>query len=162
MTSRATRRVDKKRAAAEQLLGPGTVLRAYSSGAGHARWSGDLTALVGGFVLALVVSVLAFHVFVFPGVLLIVAAYLLFRPRLAIAVGAGGAALLRESIWTGRPYRVLEVHALSELPAHDLAAGDGKRITVALGAERVTVRRADYLRLQQAASELAASSTPGR
>jgi hypothetical protein len=130
---------DKHAASAAKLLPPGSNIRAYVVGRGHARMATG--ALVAGaiFLAAFVVALLLGYVLI-PGVLLLIFVIYQVRPPRSVVVSDQGLAVLGRSMWTGRPSSVVAL-----LPLAPLSSPTPKgKVTLALGPERITLTRAEF------------------
>ena len=141
---------EKQAKSALALLPPGTTIRAYAVGRGHARMTVGAGVVGGLFVVAFVVGLL-FGVVLIPGAALLIYVFYEMRPPRGIAVSDQGTALLGRSFWSGRPSKVLAL--LGPLPVSAVAP-TGKA-TLPLGDERVTVSRASFAMLAAATNATA-------
>jgi hypothetical protein len=142
-----TKRQCKKLDAARGLADPRSQIVAYGSGTGHARISTGLVGLVVGFVVVFVVVLVAVHVALIPGVVLVVVAIGLVRPKRGVARTPDAILVFHESVWNGTPNRLILSAPVASLSAAGAANNGASRVTVLLGTERITLKAADFDRL---------------
>jgi hypothetical protein len=135
-----SRRQYKKLEAAGQVAEPGTAILAYGSGTGHARMSKGFVGLVVGFAALFVVLLAAVHVVLIPGAVLVVVAIGLIRPKRGVAVTPDAVLVFHESIWNGRPTRLILSAPATSLSASS-GSNDASRASLLLGTERITLKR---------------------
>jgi hypothetical protein len=97
----------KKLAAARRVAESGSEILAYGTGSGHARLSKGLVGLVVGFAVLLLVVLVLVHVVLIPGVVLVVVAIGLIRPKRGVALTPDAVLVFHESIWNGKPNRLI-------------------------------------------------------
>jgi hypothetical protein len=147
MSKKQHKRLD----AARQLAEPGTEILAYGSGTGHARMSKGLVGLIVGFALLFVVVLVAVHVVLIPGVVLVVVAIGLIRPKRGVAVTPDAILVFHESIWSGKPNRLILSAPAAALSASSGATTGTSRASLLLGTERITVKSNAFELLLRAA-----------
>jgi len=150
-----TRTRNKGAQSALALLPPGTSMRAYVSARGHARLTNE--AIIGGAIFAaiFVVALLLGYILI-PGGLLLFFVINHTRPLRGVAVTDQGIAVLGRSVWTSRPNKVLALLP----PAAIGGAGSSGSVTVALGNERLTFPRKEYVLLAQATASMPRGPMP--
>jgi len=148
-TDRMSKRQHKKLEAARRLAEPGSQIVAYGTGTGHARISTGLIGLLVGFAVLFVVVLVAVHVALIPGVVLVVVAIGLVRPKRGLALTPDAILVFHESMWNGTPNRLILSSPVSSLSAAAAASG-ASRVTVLLGTERVTLKAPEFDRLLRA------------
>jgi hypothetical protein len=157
--NRISRRQQKKLDAARRVTESRPEVLAYGTGSGHARLSKSLIGLVVGFaVLFLVVLVLA-HVVLIPGVVLVVVAIGLTRPKRGVALTPDAVLVFHESLWNGKPNRLILSSPASSFSASHPNIG-GSRVSLLLGTERVTLKANEYKRLLRAVAPPAVEPPP--
>jgi hypothetical protein len=144
--------------AARRVAEPGSEILAYGTGTGHARMSRGLIGLVVGFVALFVVVLLAVHVVLIPGVVLVVVAIGLIRPRRGVAVTPDGVLVFHESMWNAKPNRLIFSGPAASF--HTPTSSTGSRVSVLLGPERVTLKTTHYERLLHAVAPPALELPP--
>jgi len=130
---------DKGTAVAQSLLPPGTTIRAYAVGRGHARLSTG--AILAGviFLVGFIIGLLLGYILI-PGALLLVYVIYEVRPPRVVVVTDSGLALLTRSFWRSRPGKVLAL-----LPAAPIYPDTGSgSVPLILGPERVTLSRHEF------------------
>jgi hypothetical protein len=150
------KRQSKKLDAARDVAEPGTEILAYGTGSGHVRISKGLIGLFVGFVLLFVVVLAAVHVALIPGVVLVVVAVGLARPKRGVALTPDAVLLFHESIWSGKPNRLLLSSPVAALSASGGQSTGTSRVSLLLGSERISMKRGEFEPLLRAA----ALSTP--
>jgi hypothetical protein len=123
---------------------------AYATGTGHARISKGLVGLVVGFVVLFVVVLVAIHVALIPGVVLLVVAIGLIRPKRGVAVTTDAVLVLHESMWNGTPNGLIVSSPVAPLSGSAAGGTGGPRVSVLLGTERITLKRDEIERLLRA------------
>ena len=151
-TDRMSKRQQKKLDAARGVAEPGTEILAYGTGSGHARMSKGLIGLIVGFGLLFAVVLVAVHVVLIPGVLLVVVAIGLIRPKRGVAVTPDAVLVFHESIWSGRPNRLILSSPAAALSASGAPSTGGSRVSLLLGNERITLKRSAFEPLLRAAA----------
>jgi hypothetical protein len=151
-SDRVSKRQQKKLDAARGVAGPGTEIFAYGTGNGHARMSKGLIGLIVGFGLIFAVVLVAVHVVLIPGVVLVVVALGLIRPKRGVAVTPEGVLLFHESIWNGRPNRLILSSPTAALSATGSPSTGTSRVSLLLGNERITLKQAEFEPLLRAAA----------
>jgi hypothetical protein len=150
-TNGMNKRQEKKLAAARGLAEPGAEILTYGTGNAHARLSKGLVGLVVGFVALFVIVLVAVHVVLIPGVVLIFVAIGLIRPKRGVALTADSVLVFHQSMWSGRPNRLILTAPISSFPIA-VAPGTGRSgVSLHLGSERITVKTHEYERLLRAA-----------
>jgi hypothetical protein len=149
-TERMSRRQYKKLDAARRVTDGGEDVLAYATGKGHARISKGLICLVVGFAALFVVLLAAVHVVLIPGVVLVVVAIGLIKPKRGVAVTPDAVLVFHESIWNGKPNRLVLSAPAAELSAANLASTGAPRASLVLGAERITLKTEEFERLLRA------------
>jgi hypothetical protein len=150
-TYEISKRQQKKLDAARGIAGPGTEIFAYGTGNGHARMSKALIGLIIGFGLLFAVVLVAVHVVLIPGVVLVVVAIGLIRPKRGVALTTDAVLLFHESIWSGRPNRLIVSSPAAALSAEGSPSAGSSRVSLLLGNERITLKRAEFESLLRAA-----------
>ena len=159
-TSGLTGKQRKTFEAARRCVGPNVKVLVVGNGTGHARMTKGLIGLIAAFAALFGLTLALLHVVLIPGALLFVVGIGLVRPRRGVALTPDGVFVLHESLWTGKPNRIL----LTALPAHFTpvgAKGDSK-VCVQLGSEQVTFKRHEYDRLLRAVQSQASESAMTR
>jgi hypothetical protein len=151
-TNGMSKRQYKKLDAARGIAGPGTEILAYGTGSGHARMSKGLIGLIVGFGLLFAVVLVAVHVVLIPGVVLVVVAIGLIRPKRGVALTPDSVLLFHESIWSGRPNRLILSDPAGALSAAGSPSTGTSRVSLLLGDERITLKRAEFEPLLRAAA----------
>jgi len=126
---------------AQGLLPPGVHLRSYVVGRAHARMTSGAGLAVVAFGLVFLVALL-FGRIVFPGAVFVLLVFNQVRPPRALVATEQGVTLLSRSIWTGRP-----AHVLGSFPLSSVTVPRSGSVTLALGAERVTLSQREAHRL---------------
>lgn len=142
-----SKRQHKKLEAVRRVAEPGTEILAYGTGSGHARLS---KGLVVGFVLLFVVVLVLVHVALIPGVIFVVVAVGLIRPKRGLALTPDAVLVFHESMWNGKPNRLLLTSPASSFSASNAPNASGSRVSLVLGAERITLKANEYERLLRA------------
>jgi hypothetical protein len=132
----------KKRSAdAERLFEPGTTVHRYANAvAGPYPTNTILLIILAAVGITVVLSLLVGNL-VGPGVLVGVLVYWAFNPPRAIAVSDRGVALLRRSMWTGKP-----THVMGLLP-HEVLNTPHERggyVQVQVGPEAVWLSKREW------------------
>ena len=146
MSKRQRRKLDAARHVAE----PGSEILAYGTGNGHARMSKGLVGLVVGFAVIFVVVLVALHTVVIPGVVLVVVAIGLLRPKRGVAVTPDAVLVFHESVWNGKPNGVILRGPADSLSASGASSAGASRVTLHLGTERITMKANEFERLLRA------------
>jgi len=150
----------KKLAAARRIAAPGSEILAYGTGSGHARMSRGLVGLVTGFAVLFLIVLETVHVVLIPGVVLVVVAIGLVRPKRGVALTSDGVLVFHESMWNGRPNRlILDIPATSFSAPNPPSSADS-RVSLLLGTERVTLKKDEYERLLRAVAPSAVELPP--
>jgi len=142
--SKRTRR--KHAGQVASLLPPDSMVREYAVGQAHARMTMGAIIAIALFV-GVFVTALALGVVVYPGVLLLLFVSHSVRPPRGIAATDQGVVLVERRFLTGKPSKVLALGPGSGLLSTRSA---GRRVVVAMGPDRVTMRRSEYDRLLRA------------
>jgi hypothetical protein len=156
MTKKQRKRLD----AARGVAGPCIEILAYGTGTGHARMSKGLIGLIVGFGLLFVVVLVAVHVVLIPGVVLVVVAIGLIRPKRGVALTPDAVLVFHENIWNGQPNRLILSSPADVLSASGTAGTRGSRVSLLLGNERITMKRNAYEPLLRAAAPLPIHERP--
>ena len=146
-----SKRQHKKLDAARRVAEPGSEILAYGTGSGHARMSKGLVGLVVGFAVLFVVLLVAVHVVLIPGVVLVVLAIALIRPKRGVALTPDAVLVFHESMWNGKPNRLILSTPADSFSASNTPSTGGSRVSVLLGTERVTLKTNEYERLLRGA-----------
>jgi hypothetical protein len=133
---------DRQAALVQPMLPAGSTLRGYAVGRGHARLTNTAIVVSGAFVALFLVFVVVFHVILIPGGLLLIIVINEVRPMRGVALTEQGLALVRRSMWTGRPRDVVALLGPVPLTGRTISFGD----------ERVTLSSGEMGELQRAAS----------
>jgi hypothetical protein len=146
----------KGTAAAQKLLEPGTEIRAYSVGVTGPYPLYTVLGVLGLAVAIYASLALLFGMVLGPGgVLLAVIGYSINGPR-AVVVADKGVALLRRSLWTSKPDRVLALLPPGVV-SHAVAEKRGPRVRIELGPEHVWMHEREHRRLLAAAAGIPTS-----
>jgi hypothetical protein len=123
-----------------RLLAPGVDVRAYGAGRANARMSTQVTYVIVGFlVLLVVVAVLTQRIY-FPGVLLLAFFFSAVKPMRGVAVVDSGVVVLSLKAFDARPKAVLgELPHAVLLPPHIHRVGK-RAVQVPLGPDVVKLR----------------------
>jgi hypothetical protein len=141
--------------AARRSAGPGKEILAYGSGIGHARMAKGAIGLAATFAVVFIFALVALHTVVIPGVLLVLVVIRLIRPKRGLALTPGAVLVFHESMWNGKPSRLILSAPVPAFVPDDATGTRGSRVFLHLGAERVTLKRKEYERL------LGAVKSPG-
>jgi hypothetical protein len=135
-----------------KLLGPETDVSAFAYGRGHARMTNGAWSLIAIFGTAFVIVLVALKTILVPGVILVWALYGMVRPRRGVAVADSRVVVAMLSGWNGAPK-----HLIDTLPADTLRTGirsaTGNKVSVQLGGDLITIKRADFQALVAAVPE---------
>jgi hypothetical protein len=145
-----TKKQDKKLAAARGIADPGARILTYGTGSGHARMSKGLIGLVVGFVAAFAVVLVTIHLVLFPGVILIVVAIGLIRPKRGVALTPDSVLVFHESLWGGKPNRLILSAPISSFQTAGALSTGSTRVTLDFGTERIAMKSNEYERLLRA------------
>jgi hypothetical protein len=150
----------KKLEAARRVAAPGTLILAYATGTGHARISKSLVGLVVGFAALFVVVLLAVHVALIPGFVLVVVAIGLVRPKRGVALTPDAVLVFHESMWNGTPKSLIVSAPVASLSASDTATTGGSRVSLLFGTERITLKKDEFERLLRATAPTSLETPP--
>ena len=154
------KRQAKKLDAARRVTESGSEILAYGTGSGHARLSKGLIGLVVGFALLFLVLLVLVHVVLLPGVVLVVLAIGLIRPKRGVALTPDAVLVFHESMWNGKPTRLLLSSPASSFSPSNPPNSGSSRVSLLLGAERVTLKTNEYQRLLRAVASPAVELPP--
>lgn len=152
-----SKRQHQKLDAARRIAEPGSEILAYGAGSGHARMSKGLVGLVVGFAVLFLVVLVTVHVALFPGVVLIVVAIGLIRPKRGVALTPDAVLVFHESMWNGKPNRLILSTPAASFSASNAPSTGDSRVSLLLGTQRVSFRKNEYERLLRAVVPLASS-----
>jgi hypothetical protein len=142
-----SKRQHKKLDAARRIAEPGSEILAYGTGSGHARMSKGLVGLVVGFAALFLVVLVAVHVVLIPGVVLVVVVIGLVRPKRGVAVTPNAVLVFHESMWNGKPNRLILSTPAPSFSASNAPSTGNSRVSLLLGTERVSFKKNEYERL---------------
>jgi hypothetical protein len=146
----------KGTASAQKLLEPGTTIQAYSVGVTGPYPLYTVVGVLGGAVVVYTAFAVLVGLVVGPGgILLAVIGYRINGQR-AVVVADKGVALLRRSLWTSRPDRVIALLPPGVV-SHAVAEKRGSRVRIQLGPEHVWLHEKEHRRLLAAAAGIPAS-----
>jgi hypothetical protein len=146
----------KGTAAAQKLLEPGTEIRAYGAGVTGPYPLYTMFAVLGIAVVIYAALALLFGMILGPGgVVLIAIGYSINGPR-AVVIADKGVALLRRSVWTSKPDRVLALLPPGVV-SHAVDEKRGPRVKIQLGPEHVWMHEREHRRLLAAAAGIPTS-----
>ena len=145
-----SKRQHKNFDAARRVSDPGLEILAYATGSGHTRMSRGLIGLVAGFAVLFVVVLVAVHVVLIPGVVLVVVAIGLMRPKRGVALTPDAVLVFHESMWNGKPNRLILSAPAASFSASNAPSTGASRVSLLLGSERVTLKTNEYGRLLRA------------
>lgn len=146
-TDGMTKRQHKKLDAARGVAEPGTEILAYGTGSGNARMSKGFVGLIVGFVALFVVLLVAVHAVLIPGVVLVVVAIGLIKPKRGVAVTPDTVLVFHESMWNGKPNRLISVAPVDTLSTAKAGRTEASRVSLLVGAERVSLKTNEFDRL---------------
>jgi hypothetical protein len=149
-SSGMSKKQHQKLDAARRVAEPGVEILAYGTGTGHARMSKGLIGLVVGFVVLFVIVLVAVHVVLIPGVVLIVVAIGLIRPRRGVALTPDSVLVFHESMWSGKPNRLILSTPAASFSGSTAPGPGHSRVALLLGTERVSLKTNEYERLLRA------------
>jgi hypothetical protein len=155
-----SKRQHKKLDAARRVAGPDVQILAYAAGTGHARISKGFVGLVVGFVVLFVAVLVVIHVALIPGVVVVVVAIGLLRPKRGVALTTDAVLVFHESMWNGAPNGLIVISPVAALSGADAARTGGSRVSVPLGTERITLKRDEIERLLRAAAPSSVEPPP--
>ena len=156
MSKRQCKKID----AARRVTEPGSDILAYGTGSGHARLSKGLIGLVVGFAVLFLVVLVLVHVVLIPGAVLVVVALGLIRPKRGVALTPDAVLVFHESVWNGKPNRLILSSPASSFSASNPLSSGGSRVSLLLGTERVTLKTNEYERLLRAVAPPAVELPP--
>ena len=145
-----SKRQHKKLDAARRIVDRGSEILAYGTGSGHARISKGLIGLVVGFAVLFVVVLIAVHVVLIPGVVLVVVTTGLIRPKRGVALTRDAVLVFQESMWNGKPNRLILSFPAASFSASNALSPRVSRVSFLLGTERITLKTNEYERLLRA------------
>ena len=155
-----SKRQRKKLEAARRVTEAGPEILAYGTGTGQARLSKGLIGLVGGFAVLFLVLLVLVHVVLIPGVVLVVVAIGLIRPKRGVALTSDAVLMFHESVWNGKPNRLILSSPPSSFSVSNPPNSGGSRVALLLGTERVTLKTNEYQRLLRAVAPPAVELPP--
>ena len=155
-----SKRQRKKLETARRVTEAGPEILAYGTGTGQARLSKGLIGLVGGFAALFLVLLVLVHVVLIPGVVLVVVAIGLVRPKRGVALTSDAVLVFHESVWNGKPNRLILSSPPSSFSASNPPNSGSSRVALLLGTERVTLKTNEYQRLLRAVAPPAVELPP--
>jgi 4-amino-4-deoxy-L-arabinose transferase-like glycosyltransferase len=159
-TDGMSKRQRKKLDAARRVNESGSEILAYGTGSGHARLSKGLIGLVVGFAVLFLVVLVLVHVVLIPGVVFVVVVIGLIRPKRGVALTPDAVLVFHESVWNGKPNRLILSSPASSFSASNPPISGGSRVSLLLGTERVTLKASEYERLLRAVAPPAVELPP--
>jgi hypothetical protein len=132
---------NKRSADAQKLLEPGTIVRRYANAVAGPYPTNTILLIIAAAVAITVVLSLLVGSLAGPGILVGLLVYWAFNPPRAIAISDRGVALLRRSMWTGKP-----THVMGLLP-HDVLNTPHERggyVQVQVGPETVWLSKREW------------------